>query len=215
MWKCSHPAVVQSTNSPGRKALPSWVLAVALDSAALRPGNSQRRRSGGRGEAWSCTFLDLTGDTHVTFILKFAGLREKSWVVERRCVFYLEACSRRPSCPSAPVLSRTLQALNLPPPPAPSGGCFGWDPTLVDTWWTHYINKLKNVSNLHCHLQSSESPPSVCDLRLSQTFHCPLADLSGACMSFTASPEIQHPLLAIEQNYRASGPQTCTAAIHF
>ncbi len=52
------------------------------------------------------------------------------------------------------------------------------------------------------------------DLHLSETLHCPPADLSGAGMSFTASPEIQHPLLAVEQDNRAPWPQTCTAAVH-
>lgn len=52
------------------------------------------------------------------------------------------------------------------------------------------------------------------DLRLGEPLHCPPADLSGAAVSFTARPEIQRPLLAVEENHRASGPQTCTAAIN-
>lgn len=52
------------------------------------------------------------------------------------------------------------------------------------------------------------------NLHLSKTLHCPLCDLFGATVGFTAIPEVQHPLLAIEQDNRAPGPQTCTAAIH-
>ena len=80
---------------------------------------------------------------HIIFclILKFK-VREEGNVlggekVERRWregCFYLAACSRRPSCPSAPVRSRSPQAPSPPPPPAPSHGCSGSDPTLTDTW---------------------------------------------------------------------------------
>lgn len=55
-----YPAVAQSTDTPGQTVLPSRVQAAAMDSAALRPGNSQRRHSCGRDEEWSYTFLDLT-----------------------------------------------------------------------------------------------------------------------------------------------------------
>lgn len=141
VWVCSHPAVVLSTDSPGRKASPSRAPAAALDSAALWPGNSRRQHSGGRGEAWSYTFLGLTDRKFFFFNFDFKswGNEEMEWTV-----LHLAACSRRPSCPLVPVLSRSLQALNLPPRPAPSQGCCGWDPAQVDTWWTHAIDKLEN-----------------------------------------------------------------------
>lgn len=59
----------------------------------------------------------------------------------------------------------------------------------------------------HCH-------PVFHDLHLGEPLHCPPADLSGAAVSFTARPEIQRPLLAVEEHHRASGPQACTAAIN-
>lgn len=64
---CSYRVVVHRTDSPGQKALPSQGPAVALDSAAPRPWNSQRRRSDGRDEVWSYIFLDLTEDRCAAF----------------------------------------------------------------------------------------------------------------------------------------------------
>lgn len=133
---CSHLAAVQSTGSPGRRALPSQAPADDMGSAALSPESSQSRHSDGRDEVWSYIYQDLTEDRHVAFLVwKFTELKKLSWVEWNKIstVCHLAACSRMLFCPSLPVPSRSLQALNLPLPPAPSQGCFCWDPTLVDT----------------------------------------------------------------------------------
>lgn len=51
-------------------------------------------------------------------------------------------------------------------------------------------------------------------LRFSELLHGSLADFSGVAVSFTTNPEIQLPLLAVQQHSRAPGPQTGAGAVH-
>lgn len=52
------------------------------------------------------------------------------------------------------------------------------------------------------------------DLHLSESLHSPLARLPGAGVDLTAVPQVERPLLTVEQYERTSGAQAATATVH-